>query len=183
MSLDLHVIPISAFIAGDYDQPEATAGPRGVKKAQGWLARLFSKGRRGEGLLYVEWLRQQLGRCPRWNEEGGARLSRPLDVRALHDLRKIAGDARRFPHLIDHADFQGFYLPVAFAEPRWIPDPRWEDHPLFKDKPELQKTSVGSAVELRQELDELKSAHPAWIVLDELVRVSLETRTPICLDG
>ena len=57
---------------------------------------------------------------------------------------------KRFKHLIMHADDEGFYLPVAFDEPLWkvsqspwLPKLRWTER------------SVGSAVALRQELEDL----------------------------
>jgi hypothetical protein len=196
--LEAHVMPISALIAGEYDSVAAqpARGPRGARRRPPRWLRWLLPSRRGEGLLYVEWLLRELQergvRAQRWIESGSSRLSLPLPVQALHALRDTVPSAslspHSFRHLLDHSDFQGFYLPIRFADPLWIPDPRWADHPWFQDRPELQKTSVGSVPELLEELAELQphaqgGARTAWTALDRLARLSAQTGVPICLDG
>lgn len=99
-----------------------------------------------------------------------------------------------FPHLIDHSDCDGYYLPVSFNDPIWI-DKDGEDEVI----------SVGSTVKLLQELryinkhlqvdpdltenletlseglvsDDLEFEKWAWAVLYAMCLRSLELNLPI----
>lgn len=144
MGLDLLVLPLSRFFAGQYQGPvEAFAQRIGTPKpdAPEDLAR-----------ERVRRIREDLGRriAPPldWTDEGEIALSVQYHYGALHALRAYAAleeypaDASakldeshpslmkiyyqnaptRYPHLLVHSDCSGFYLPCDFAEPA----PCWE---------------------------------------------------------
>jgi hypothetical protein len=61
----------------------------------------------------------------------------------------------RFSHLIDHEMVDGYYLPVDFAEPVWLPvETDEEEEP--SDEEEGNYLSFGSSVALQRELVELR---------------------------
>lgn len=54
-----------------------------------------------------------------------------------------------FPHLIDHSDSDGFYIPVDFPDPLWIPS---EDIGRKEDSDFMDMISIGSSFQLKEEL-------------------------------
>ena len=60
---------------------------------------------------------------------------------------------KRFPHILEHSDTDGFYLPIPFT----VPLQRISRSGVFGALIP-QRVSVGSSVQLLQELDQLKSA-------------------------
>ncbi|MEW5818718.1 MAG: hypothetical protein AB1782_00880 [Cyanobacteriota bacterium] len=58
----------------------------------------------------------------------------------------------RFPHLIDHSDCNGFYIPCNFPEPLWIGPEEEIDE---EDEELVEFISVGSSTNLHEELIKL----------------------------
>lgn len=139
MGLDLLVLPLSRFLAGQYQGPvEAIAERVGAPKPDNPEDLARERVRR---------IREDLGRRIAqpldWTDEGEVALSVQYHYAALQSLRAYAAlqdyplDAQvtldeshpslmkiyyqnaptRYPHLIDHSDCGGFYIPCDFLEP------------------------------------------------------------------
>jgi hypothetical protein len=171
MSLDIHVMPIWRFWAGEYstaaERFAASTGTPisriGQPKAlyQSDQAKQLAKGVR-------RWIEQQTGQSEAWSDDGDIVFSEQFQFDAIHAVRAYAahtesseepftlteefqssaavrrvwaGVPTDFPHLILHEDNAGFYVPVDFELPMKLMG---------------QPPTIGSSVQLMIELAALR---------------------------
>ena len=147
MSLDIHVMPLGKFWAGEY----TTAAERFAERTGTSLTRVGNPKalyRRNEAQQLARgvrlWIEQQTGVEDAWDDEGEVMFSEQFQFDAIHAVRAyavhsenstepfelaadfhclpalrrvVAGVPTDFPHLIHHEDNQGFYVPVDFELP------------------------------------------------------------------
>jgi hypothetical protein len=147
MALDIHVMPLWRFWAGQY----TTAMERLAERTGSTMSRIGNP-----KALYDErearqlakavrlWIEQKTGTTDAWEDDGDIAFSEQFQFEAVHAVRAyaahteisdepfdltgefhhsralrrvLAGVPTDFPHLIHHEDNAGFYVPADFARP------------------------------------------------------------------
>jgi hypothetical protein len=177
MALDIFVMPLSRYLAGDFTtRAEALARETGTR-----FLRIGSPKPAmsiEQAHAYVASLRQQLiaglGPAIRWNDEGETHFAQQLPFEYWHALRAYAANLTRpvdgfrfdagsskhpaleaiwrdrrtpYPHLILHHDNKGFYLSTPLAKPIIIP--------MYEGVADEMQPRAGSSLGLLRELNEL----------------------------
>lgn len=153
MGLDLFVMPLWRYFAGEFEGPvEALLGAKRIGAPKPDDPEVLAKDRVGRLLNDLE---ERLGKPMDWSDEGGVALSLQYTYPALQALRAFAAYQDHpfprdpvsgrslpfvisesspeehpsllcvynleaptgYPHLIDHSDNSGFYLPCDFSRP------------------------------------------------------------------
>jgi len=171
MSLDIHVMPLGKFWAGEY-----TTGAERFATAQGIpYTRSSPKGIAPRDQAYKaaknvrQWMEQgSFLTEPAWEDDGEIVFSEQFRFEALHAVKAYAAHQERsdevfnattdfteapfikrvyagaqtdFPHLIHHEDNTGFYVPLDFPHPKKLMG---------------QPPTVGSSIKLMMELASLR---------------------------
>ncbi|RMG94726.1 MAG: hypothetical protein D6705_15450 [Deltaproteobacteria bacterium] len=167
--LDLYVMPLSRYLAGEFDPPPPPPGETRYGRTR--PADSPEEARRRVAAMWRH-MSDTLGREVRWRDDGDVVFAASTDVRWLHGLRAVAahgeyprrigplrlgfrlprdprhhrglrriydGAPTSYPHLMRHSDNRGFWLPIEFDDPMECGEPQW--------------WKVGSAVRLSRELD------------------------------
>ena len=171
MSLDIHVMPLWKFWAGEYTTAtERFAESIGTPMSRIGLPKaLYGEGearRLAKGVRL--WIEQQTDAGQAWEDDGEIAFSEQFQFEAIHAVRAyaahiessqepfaltadyhrspavrrvLAGVPTSFPHLIHHEDNQGFYVPVELERPLKLMG---------------QPPTIGSSVQLMIELATLQ---------------------------
>ncbi len=145
-----------------------------------------------------------LGAAKCYTKESGEAVS--LVDATYERYRDMSGTSKRFAHLCNFSDVQGFYLPCDFEPVLSIKDPTLEGS-MF---PDLEFRPVGSSMRLKRELDDLnetlklrgrwpipafnygnpetddedlRDVHIGWLLMEGFARASVQEDLPICFDG
>jgi hypothetical protein len=147
MGLDIHVMPIWRFWAGEY----TTAAERFAEQTGAAISRVGQSKAlyppdesRQLAIGARRWVEQRIGQSEAWNDDGDIVFSEQFQFEAIHAVRAyaahtecseepfamtddfhtspavrriLAGVPTDFPHLIRHEDNAGFYVPADFESP------------------------------------------------------------------